>query len=122
MLARFLAEHDRHLDEAVVLAEGAAADRHDIFTEDSLAWAYFKAGRLTEAAAASTQALRLGAKDRTILYHAAAIRQGLGDRVGARRLAAAALAGHPQFDVRLVAAARALINEPDEPKRVAVVQ
>jgi tetratricopeptide (TPR) repeat protein len=122
MLARFLAEHDRHLDEAVALAEGAAADRHDIFTEDSLAWAYFKAGRLTEAAAASTQALRLGAKDRTILYHAAAIRQGLDDHVGAHRLAAEALAGHPQFDVRLVPAARALINEPDEPKRVAVVQ
>jgi tetratricopeptide (TPR) repeat protein len=122
MLARFLAEHDRHLDEAVVLAEGAAADRHDIFTEDSLAWAYFKAGRLTEASAASTQALRLGAKDRTILYHAAAIRQGLGDHVGAHRLAAQALAGHPQFDARLVPAARALLDGSHEPKLVAVAQ
>jgi tetratricopeptide (TPR) repeat protein len=122
MLARFLAEHGRHLDEAVALAEGAAAERHDIFTEDALAWACFKAGRLSEAVAASTQALRLGAKDRTILYHAAAIRQGMGDRVGAQRLAAQALAGHPQFDARLVPAARALLDGSHEPIRVAVAQ
>jgi tetratricopeptide (TPR) repeat protein len=122
LLARFLAEHDRHLDEAVTLAEGAAADRRDIFTEDSLAWAYFKAGRLTEAAAASARALRTGAKDRTILYHAAAIRQGLGDPAGAHRLATEALAGHPQFDVRLAAAARQLLDEPHEPIRVAVAE
>jgi tetratricopeptide (TPR) repeat protein len=122
MLARFLAEHDRHLDEAVVLAEGAAADRHDIFTDDALAWTYFKAGRLAEAAAASNRALRTGAKDRTILYHAAAIRQGMGDRAGARRLAGKALAGHPQFDVRLAAGARALLDESPEPLRVAVAQ
>jgi tetratricopeptide (TPR) repeat protein len=122
MLARFLAEHDRHPDEAVALAELAAADRHDIFTEDSLAWAYFKVGRLTDAAAASTRALRLGAKDRTILYHAAAIRQGLGDHVGAHRLAAQALAGHPRFDVRLAPAARSLLEGSDEPVRVAVAR
>jgi Flp pilus assembly protein TadD len=106
----------------VVLAEGAAADRHDIFTDDALAWTYFKAGRLAEAAAASNRALRTGAKDRTILYHAAAIRQGMGDRAGARRLAGQALAGHPQFDVRLAAGARALLDESREPLRVAVAQ
>jgi tetratricopeptide (TPR) repeat protein len=33
LLARFLAEHDRNLDEAVRLAESAARDRHDIPTE-----------------------------------------------------------------------------------------
>src|SRR3982750_3499755 len=34
-LARFLADHDRQLQAAVRLAEGAAADRHDIFTDDA---------------------------------------------------------------------------------------
>ncbi len=72
-LARFLAEHDRRLDEAVALAEGAAADRHDIFTEDALAWSYFKSGRVQEAAAAIARARRTGTRDRSILYHAAAI-------------------------------------------------
>ena len=36
-------------DEAVAIAEKAASERHDIFTEDALAWAYFKAGRLDAA-------------------------------------------------------------------------
>jgi tetratricopeptide (TPR) repeat protein len=73
LLARFLAEHDRGAEEAVRLAEAAAADRHDIFTEDALAWAYFKAGRVKDAAAAMRKALRTGTKDQTICRHAAAI-------------------------------------------------
>jgi tetratricopeptide (TPR) repeat protein len=73
-LARFLADHDQKLGEALALAERTAADRHDIFTEDALAWCYFKSGRLAEAAAAMTRARRTGTRDRTILSHAAAIR------------------------------------------------
>jgi tetratricopeptide (TPR) repeat protein len=73
LLARFLAQHDRGVGEAVRLAEAAAADRHDIFTEDALAWAYFKSGRVTDAAAAINRALRTGTKDQTIRAHAAAI-------------------------------------------------
>jgi tetratricopeptide (TPR) repeat protein len=73
LLARFLARHDRSPDEAVHLAEAAQADRHDIFTEDALAWAYFKAGRVTDAGAAIRRALRTGTIDQTIRAHAAAI-------------------------------------------------
>jgi tetratricopeptide (TPR) repeat protein len=72
-LSRFLADHDRELPEAVRLAEGAAADRHDIFTEDALAWAYFKSGRLHDAQAAIAMALRTGSRDRSIRRHAVAI-------------------------------------------------
>jgi tetratricopeptide (TPR) repeat protein len=72
-LARFLADHDRKLDEAVALAERTSAERHDIFTEDALAWCYFKGGRLTDAAAAIARAQRTGTRDRTIISHAAAI-------------------------------------------------
>jgi tetratricopeptide (TPR) repeat protein len=111
MLARFLAEHDRKLQEAVALAERAAADRHDIFTEDALAWCYFKSGRLKEAALAIAQARRTGTRDRFILFHAAAIRRALGDRGGATMLARAALEGNPHFDVRLGPRARALLAE-----------
>jgi tetratricopeptide (TPR) repeat protein len=77
LLARFLAEHDRAVEEAVRLAERAAADRHDIFTEDALAWAYFKAGRVKDADGAMRRALRTGTKDQTIRTHAAAIAQQL---------------------------------------------
>jgi tetratricopeptide (TPR) repeat protein len=44
-LALFLAEHDRKLPEAVTIAEAVAAVRHDIFTEDALAWAYYQMPR-----------------------------------------------------------------------------
>src|SRR5215470_14631639 len=72
-LARFLADHDLKLDEAVALAERTAAERHDIFTEDALAWCYFKSGRVREAAAAIARAQRTGTRDPTILAHAGAI-------------------------------------------------
>jgi tetratricopeptide (TPR) repeat protein len=72
-LARFLAEHDRGVVEAVRLAETAAASRHDIFTDDALAWAYFKAGRVRDAATAIHRALRTGTRDDTIRTHAVAI-------------------------------------------------
>lgn len=73
-LARFLATHERRIPEAVAIAERAAAARDDIFTDDALAWAYFKAGRPAEARKAIDRALRTGTRDREILAHAAAIR------------------------------------------------
>jgi tetratricopeptide (TPR) repeat protein len=76
-LARMLAERGRKIDEAVALAERAARDRRDIFTMDTLAWSYFKAGRLAEAREASLQALRTGTADHRIRCHANAIEQAL---------------------------------------------
>jgi tetratricopeptide (TPR) repeat protein len=74
-LARFLADHEWKLDEALALAERTEAARRDIFTEDALAWCYFKSGRLADAAAAIGRAQRTGTRDRTILAHADAIRK-----------------------------------------------
>lgn len=79
-LALFLAERGRRIDEAVKLAERAAADRTDIFTADALAWAYFKAGRLDDAQAAITRALRTGSRDRAIQQHANAIAAAARER------------------------------------------
>jgi tetratricopeptide (TPR) repeat protein len=74
-LALFLAERDRKLSDAVRIAEAVAVTRHDIFTEDALAWAYYKTGRLDEALAASRRALRTGTRDPGILSHAARIQR-----------------------------------------------
>jgi tetratricopeptide (TPR) repeat protein len=74
-LARFLAERGEKIDDAVAIAEQAASLRDDIFTDDALAWAYFKAGRIAEARTAIDRALRTGSRDAEILRHAAAIRQ-----------------------------------------------
>jgi tetratricopeptide (TPR) repeat protein len=72
-LARFLAEHGQKTDEAVQIAEAAATVRHDIFTQDALAWAYFKSGRIADAKRTIALALRTGSRDPDILRHAAAI-------------------------------------------------
>jgi tetratricopeptide (TPR) repeat protein len=90
-LARFLADHDRKIDEAVTIAERARSDRNDIFTDDALAWAYYKAGRLDDAAKASAESLRTGSRDRELVSHAAAIKQAVGERDAARDLLARAL-------------------------------
>jgi tetratricopeptide (TPR) repeat protein len=79
-LALFLAERGRTLPEAVRIAETVAATRDDIFTDDALAWAYFKVGRLAEAQAAAARALRTGTKDDRILSHAARIREAAASR------------------------------------------
>jgi tetratricopeptide (TPR) repeat protein len=83
-LALFLADHDRKLSEAVQIAETVAAARHDIFTEDALAWAYYKSGRLDEAYAASQRALRTGTREEALLSRAARIRAAVERQSGTR--------------------------------------
>jgi len=77
-LALYLADHDRKVSDAVTIAEAVAANRHDIFTEDALAWAYYKAGRFRDAYAASQRALRTGTRDEALLARADRIRAAAG--------------------------------------------
>ena len=72
-LARFLAERDRNIPEAVRLAERAVGERSDVHTMDALAWAYFKAGRLSDASVAIRRATRIGTVDPRIRCHVAVI-------------------------------------------------
>jgi tetratricopeptide (TPR) repeat protein len=73
-LAAFLADRRRKPSLALQVAQAVAAMRHDIFTEDALAWALFENGRLDEARAMSARALRTGTRDERILAHAAVLR------------------------------------------------
>ena len=107
-LARFFADRDRNLAEAVVLAEEAVASRRDIFTMDTMAWAYYKAGRLTEARKASEQALRTATRDPRILYHSAEIRAAAGDRAAAVQVLSQIPAPDAITDVLVARAVRAL--------------
>lgn len=107
-LARFLAERGRNLTEAVALAEEAAATRRDVMTLDTLAWAYFKAGRLPEAREASAEALRLGTRDPRLLYHAAAIVAASGDQPAATALLERVVAPDAVADVLVARGLKAL--------------
>jgi tetratricopeptide (TPR) repeat protein len=79
-LALALADRGRKLSEAVAIAESVAANRHDIFTEDALAWAYFKAGRIDDAYAASQRATRTGSREAGIVARATTIREAWRQR------------------------------------------
>lgn len=114
-LAAFLAEHGQSPLEAVRLAELAHAQRRDIFTEDALAWAYFKAGRVDDAAAAMARARRTGSRDRRLLVHAALIAKAAGDHSQAQALAAEAVKNHPRFDPLLGPMAARLAGSAKEP-------
>lgn len=98
-LAYFYADHHRHLDQAVALAEREAVLRHDIYTADTLAWAYFQNHRFAEADRAIRQALSLGTRDALLLYHAGMIARAHGDRARAVSYLTQALRTNPYFHV-----------------------
>ena len=70
VMAQLLADRPGREAEAVTLAEEAARSRADIFTLDTLAWAYYRAGRFEDARDASARALRTGTRDARIRCHA----------------------------------------------------
>ena len=74
-LVNFWLDHDQNLAESLKLASIEYSSRKDIFTCDSLAWALFKNGRVTEAKNLIKEALRTGTKDQRINDHATIISQ-----------------------------------------------
>jgi len=105
-------DHHLRLNQLGVAIPGASnRPRGDFQTEDALAWALFRAGRLREADDAARRATRLGTPDARLLYHAGAIRLARGDARGGRALIRRALALNPSFDAAEAAEARRLVGE-----------
>ncbi|MEX0800865.1 MAG: tetratricopeptide repeat protein [Dehalococcoidia bacterium] len=98
-MAQFLADHDLRPDEALRQAGAVYEERPSIQAADTLAWALYKAGRPQDALAFSDEALRLGTRDASMLFHAAMIRLELGDLDGARERLELALDINPEFSV-----------------------
>ncbi len=96
--ALFLADHDMKPKEAYQLAAKEYAVRHDIYGADALAWTALKVERLPEAQLAMREALRLGAQDSKLFYHAGMIAHASGDEASARDYLHRALTLSPQFD------------------------
>jgi len=98
-LALFYADHDIKLDEALTLAHKEFEVRHDIYTWDALAWALYKNGKYQDASDAMQNALRPGAKDALLLFHAGMISSRLGQTSQAKQQLQAALSINPHFHV-----------------------
>jgi len=85
-LALYLATRGRQVEQALKLAEEETNTRTDIFTMDTLAWAFNANGRLAEAREFSKKALSEGTQDARLFYHAGCIALAVGDSVEAGRL------------------------------------
>jgi tetratricopeptide (TPR) repeat protein len=109
-LAQFYADHNQHLSDALRLAESTAAIRHDVFTEDTLAWVLYKVGRYAGAMKAEKLALRLGTKEGLYYFHAGMIESKLGHIEGAQAYLSDALMVNPNFSLLYPPVARAEIH------------
>ncbi|OLC17389.1 MAG: hypothetical protein AUH29_01960 [Candidatus Rokubacteria bacterium 13_1_40CM_69_27] len=110
-LALFYADHDIMLKEALDLAQKELEVRRDIYTHDVLGWALYKNGKLLEARAAMTDALRLGTRDARLFFHAGMIHRSLGDTEKAREYLLRALSTNPHFHVLQADVARRALQE-----------
>jgi tetratricopeptide (TPR) repeat protein len=96
-LALFEADHGS-APQAVILARRAMASAPSVRSADALSWALHRAGRDGAAARVSAEAMRLGSRDPSFLFHAGTIALASGDRVGASRLLGLLVAQSPRFN------------------------
>ncbi|MDH3600740.1 MAG: tetratricopeptide repeat protein [Candidatus Tectomicrobia bacterium] len=116
--AHFYADHDRNIDAALAMMEREIKHRHDIYTYDTLAWVYYKAGRLSEAQKAMQKALRLGTQDASLWYHAGMIAHSLGELDTARAQLRRALDTNPYFSPLHARRARLTLAEIESTARL----
>jgi tetratricopeptide (TPR) repeat protein len=110
-LAQFLADHDRDLDEALRLAEAEYKTRPTVYAADTLAWCYYKNGRISEARKYSLKALSQNTPEASFLYHRGLILAKAGDIGEARKALYQALSQNPYFEPLGAAAAMKMVQE-----------
>jgi tetratricopeptide (TPR) repeat protein len=110
-LSLFYSAREREPLQALALARREREQRGDPYTEDALAWALYRNGDFSAAAAHAERALGLGTRDALLLFHRGAIQLALGQRQAGRALLAAALEQNPHFDLAGAAEARRLLVE-----------
>jgi tetratricopeptide (TPR) repeat protein len=96
-LALFLADHGTDMNDALAKARAGFDKRPSIKGADVLGWTLYRAGQYQEAQQYSQQALRLGTKDSSMLFHAGMIAAARGDKAGAISFLQRALAINPSF-------------------------
>ncbi len=112
-MALFEADEQVDPERAVALARQTQAVRPDnVFADDTMAWALFRAGELEQAAPFMDEALRLGSVEPLMRYHAAEIALANGDRDAAVDHLELALRD-PWFSFRYRDRALALADELD---------
>jgi tetratricopeptide (TPR) repeat protein len=109
-LSYFYSTRDREPAAALELALRESRTRGDLYTEDALAWALYRNGRLAEAERHSARSLAFGTRDAQLSFHRGAILLALGQRSAGRALLARSLQQNPHFDLIGAAEARRLLG------------
>ncbi len=109
-LSLFFATRELQTEEAVKLALDERKVRDDLYTEDAVAWALYRAGRLDEALEASVKSNKLGTRDARLWFHEGAIRLAKRETSRGRELIEKAIALNPHFDRSGELNARALLG------------
>jgi tetratricopeptide (TPR) repeat protein len=106
LTARFYADHNMKLDQALKLAEEEYATRKNVYAADTLAWCYFKNGRLDEAKKYIRIALKQNTPEALFHFHKGMIYAQAGDQGTAQQAFYEALSLSPNFDPLLAPVAQ----------------
>jgi tetratricopeptide (TPR) repeat protein len=110
LMAKFYADHDRNLVEALRLAEQRKLTRN-LLEADILAWVYFKSGDLPHARDAIKRALSYDTPDAEMHYHAGMIAAASGDRGAAQKELGKALSLNPKFSLLQAPIAHRMLDQ-----------
>ena len=111
LTAKFYADHDRNLPEALRMAEEEYKTRKNVYVADTLAWCDYKNGRTEEAEKYIRIALSHGTPEAAFHFHKAMIYAKAGDRSIAQLALYQALSINPNFDVLQTPLAMKAIQE-----------
>lgn len=98
-IALFWADQETNLDEALEIARKDREVNGDLAASDTLAWCYFKKGKLVDAKRSMNEALRLKTKNALFYFHAAMIENAMGNKPTAIKYFQLALETNPAFDL-----------------------
>ena len=99
LTARFYADHDTHLAQALKMAEEEYATRKNVYQADTLAWCLFKNGRVEEARKMIRVALSRHTPEAMFYFHQGVIEAKAGDKGAAQIAFYTASSLSPSFDV-----------------------
>lgn len=111
LTAKFYADHDRNLAEALRLAEEEYRTRKNVYAADTLAWCALKNGKLDLAAKAIREAISRKTPEALFHFHEGMILEAAGDTGAARVAFYKALSINPNFDPVQAPIARHKIEE-----------